>query len=111
MRVGTLAPLHDLDLMRERVASGFEFLELCETQLLTLPEQLPDVPLIWQCPPDLPAEHENFHIRTAVLTAWREHLKLAAQIGARLLVLQFRRPAVLLNKAAQFTLIEQYADL
>src|SRR5688500_16581648 len=101
MRVGTLAPLHDLELMRERVACGFEFLELSETHPLTLPQQLPDVPLIWQCPPDLPAEHDNFHIRAAVLMTWREHLNAASHVGARLIVLQFRRPAMLPDKAAQ----------
>ena len=109
MRIGTLCPLNQPDTMHELVASGFQFIEITATQnFTTLPNDLPNVPTIWQCPVDLPADHSAKAIREAVLTTWREHLQAAQQIGSNLMVVQFRRPDQLENKTA---LIEHYASL
>lgn len=108
MRLGALSPLSDVAYMHQVIDSGFDFLELTTPPTLShLPEQIPDVPLIWQCPPDLPFAHPTPAIREAVLESWRHHLDAAQQLGAALMVLQFHS-GDLSNKAA---FIQQSIDL
>lgn len=112
MRLGTLCPAHALSQSSALLALGFEFIEIqapSNLANLALPpaDDLPSVPLIWQCPPDLPMEHSAPHIREAVLTAWRAQLQMAGEIGAKLIILQFRRPVELGNKASMYAFVEQ----
>jgi sugar phosphate isomerase/epimerase len=111
MRLGTLCHLYDLETMHQRIAQGFEFLELQAShdfQQCPSHDQFPAVPLIWQCPPDLPAEHPADSIRRGVLESWREHLAAAQKIRVVLMVVQFRRPGVLSTKTH---LIQNYVDM
>ncbi|MBZ0308101.1 MAG: hypothetical protein K8I82_18690, partial [Anaerolineae bacterium] len=95
--------------MHRLVAMGFEFIEITTLpHTLTVPTNLPPVPLVWQCPPDLPAEHPVMLIQEAVLNAWHNHLEAAASVGAALMVVQFRRPEGALDK---MTLADQYTTL
>ena len=99
MRLGTLCPLDQIDRVPALIAAGFEFIEITHTSALTPITPLA-VPLIWQCPVDLPAYHDNSHVRAAVLAAWREHLAIARQSHAMLMVIQFQNPAFLHDKTA-----------
>lgn len=109
MRIGTVCPLSDVDKLNRLVASGFEFIELTtENHSLTLPNAPVNVPLIWRCPADLPAEHPMPQIQEAVLATWRSHLAAAREMGAVLMVVQFRRPSQEIDKLA---LANQYAAL
>jgi len=109
MRIGTLCSIHQNEKMYDLVASGFGFIELCETRHLgNLPDSFPEGPLIWQCPDDLPAEYIDDHIRAAVLHVWRDHLAAAQKIGVALMVVQFRRPETIVDKTA---FIDHYIDL
>lgn len=107
MRLGTLCQLNQLERVPALLEAGFEFIEICDTGALEGAGPLP-VPVIWQCPPDLPAHHENSHLRQAVLQTWREHLQAAQQIKAVLMIVQFHRPALLPDKTP---FIEQWIAL
>jgi sugar phosphate isomerase/epimerase len=109
MRLGAVCPLDDVQKMHALISQGFEFIEVTTANhVLTIPAQLPQVPFIWQCPADLPAEYPVVLVQEAVLNIWRMHLRAAAELGAALMVVQFRRPEVLSDKLA---LIDQYAAL
>jgi sugar phosphate isomerase/epimerase len=107
MRLGTLCPLDQLERVPALLAAGFEFIEMTHTEKLTPITPL-TVPMIWQCPSDLPAYHENSHIRAAILQAWRDHLAVAKQSQAVLMVVQFHNPTFLPDKT---TYIEQWTSL
>jgi sugar phosphate isomerase/epimerase len=108
MRIGALCPLNQPEKISQHIAAGFEFIELCQTASLASLPELPPVPLIWQAPPELPAEHPSPEIQQAVLTLWRQHLEQAHQLKAKLMIVQFRRPEALNDKAA---FIEQFIRL
>jgi sugar phosphate isomerase/epimerase len=109
MRLGSLCPLGDVLGMQQRLAQGFEFIELQIDQTVSeIPPHLPNVPLIWQSPANLPAEHSDPIIQQAVLESWRQQLRMASQVQAVLMVVQFWRPLELLDKTS---LIEQYVRL
>lgn len=108
MRIGTTCPLPRLAHVPELLAAGFEFIEITQTIARPISIELPSVPYIWQCPPDLPAEHPDRHVQEGVLASWRAHLGIAQTLPAALMVVQFRRPASLPDKAA---LIDQYTAL
>lgn len=109
MRIGALCPLHAVEQSHAYVRQGFEFIELTAGhQPLPPSSPLPQVPLIWQCPDDLPTEHPDPLIRKAVLDAWLAHLACASEVGATLMVIQFRRPAVVDDKPA---LVAAYTEL
>ena len=109
MRVGTLCTLQD-DL-KHFIELGFEFLEFqAPIEANQIPESFvfPEIPLIWQAPDNLPADHESISIRQTVLALWRNHLQMAAKFQARLMVIQFRRPYELSNKSQ---LIQNYLEI
>ncbi len=107
--MGSLVAWNAPDVAAQRVSQGFEYLELqAPHQLSNIPTTWPDVPLIWQAPPDLPADHPATVIQDAVLQAWQQHLAAAVTVGAVLLVVQFRAPDALTHKA---DLIQAYARL
>jgi sugar phosphate isomerase/epimerase len=111
MRLGALVDLQQLAPMGELTQQGLGFLEIqAPHRLDNLPERnlLPALPLIWQTPADLPCEHPALPIRAGVLEVWRAHLEAAKGYQAALLIVQFRRPDALDNKAA---LIDQYTAL
>lgn len=111
MRLGGLVELHHLYQMGQLAEQGFGFLELrAPLQLDTLPDPdaLPSLPVIWQCPPDLPSEYPALSIRAGVLALWRANLQTAQQYKAAMMVVQFRRPEVIEDKV---TFIDQYIEL
>ena len=97
--------------MHAYIDQGFEFIELVAGYDLSgspAGQDIASVPLIWQCPSDLPAEHESRLIRQAVLEVWREQLQAASAVNAALMILQFRQPDELHNKSV---FIHRYIDL
>jgi len=111
MRVGALCPVHQPQVMHLLAESGFGFLELVAADPIgQVPnsDDLPQLPIIWQAPYDLPADSFNPHVRAGVLAAWRDHLKAAASFGATLMVVQFRHPMLIPNQTA---FIEQWRSL
>lgn len=109
MRIGTVCSLANVESIMLLASQGFEFIEVTtQNHILTLPSERPKIPLIWQCPPDLPVEHPGLQIQEAVLQTWRKHLDAAKEIEAALMVVQFRRPSGWVDK---MTIVAQYAAL
>lgn len=97
--------------MQRAVAQGFEFIEIsAQHQYDSLPNlaDLPDVPLVWAVPVDIPLEHPADLVRTAALDVCFTHTGYAATLQAKLMMIQFRRPPHVPDKKV---LIQHYIDL
>jgi|GEM_PF-4373191 len=114
MRIGHVYAVDEIHYIPDDISAGVEFVELIAPQDPTiLPKPIPDlsIPLIWQLPATLPADHPNDYIRIAVTESWYQHLEVALQWDAKLMVVQLHRPQDMQGKTALFKTVDRYVAM